>query len=287
MSLLESSHGVKSLPLSELVVVGVICCVGNSPGDGMEFELEVLRSDVREGAQFHGDQDRCACCGQRLKYACEVVHKPTATGYYVGRSCASKIDALRPYIGAIETSSVALAERAACNSREQKFRSTHAADCPALDWAASPTAPAIAKDIIAKLRRFGSLSVKQTSLLERLRASDVARRSSATGSAAAFGEGRTNIGGVVVSMKQETEDGSFGTELNRWTMVVDCGNGVRLRGTCPQALLDAKVAITDRIQFCAVVRPSSHDPLFGFFSRPTKAAIITRAGQCVSPPISE
>lgn len=275
---MSTSTGLKSLPVLDLFVVGVLYEIGPADDGGREFDYEALMPELRSAASFGDEKGRCDCCGQRLKYACEVVHKPSLQGYYVGRSCAGKIEGLRRSSHVIEQTSVALAERAACNGREKAFRLLHPEACAALDWAKTPVAPAIARDMLAKLRRYGSLSSNQIAVIERIRTADSERRARATGTAQSLAGDRRSLSGTVVSLKNEPEPDGRGEASDRWKMIVDCGGGVRIMGTCPQALLDVAVAIGDSVRFSAVVQPSSRDPLFGFFSRPTKAAKVPSSG---------
>ena len=102
----------------------MIYCIGKvvdhqseGSGESLEFEEEVLNAPLMESAAFP-DQTKwvkCGCCGQRLKYACKVVHTPTHTGYFVGRDCVTKIVSLRRRFSVwLVNSSVALLERAKC-----------------------------------------------------------------------------------------------------------------------------------------------------------------------------
>jgi hypothetical protein len=274
METISPSSSIKGLPLSELAVVGIIYCIGKDDEGALDFELEELDPALRASSTWGEQRDRCDCCGQRLKYACELVHKPTHKGFFVGRSCAAKIDCLRRFGGRIEAMSVALAERAACSAREKAFRAANPGAAAALDWAATPAAPAIAKDMREKLRRWGSLSVNQVATLVRIQSEDAARRAGATSSAADMGGVRREIVGKLLSLKDSPEPAHYGDVVHHWKSVVDCGNGVRVYGTCPQALLDAGAKVGDHVRFHALVKPSARDPLFGFFSRPTKASIV-------------
>lgn len=296
-----SAKNFKTLPVADLEVVSVIFvyrtqdATGQTAGgsDYTEAEMDEINPTLRAAAKFSDDPVlRCDCCGQRLKYACEVVHKPTLTGYFVGRSCASKLDVLRRFGGQIERSSVAVAERAACNEREKAFRAKYAADADvlaALDWAKGDKVPAIAADLVAKLRRFGDPSPAQVNLLKNLLAQSNQKTAQAASNAKAgigFSDARARLEGKVVSLKRHDEPARYGGTITTYKVLLDLGNGMKVFGTLPEALhpaagpwmgeaaVAAGVAVGDRITIVAAVKPSERDPLFGFFSRPTKPAKI-------------
>lgn len=293
----------KTLPIADLEVVAVIFtyrtqdATGQTGGgsDYTEAEMDEINPALRAQANFSdGAVIKCDCCGQRLKYACEVVHKPTLTGYYVGRSCASKLDVLRRFGGIIERSSVALAERAACNEREKAFRVKYAADVEviaALDWAKSDKAQPKAADLVAKMRRWGDPSPAQVGFLKSLHAQSQQRAQQAQSNAAAgigFAAGRARLEGNVVSLKRHDEPARYGGTITTYKVLLDLGNGLKVFGTLPEALhpaagaymgevaVAAGVSVGDRITVTAAVTPSGRDPLFGFFSRPTKPAKIKK-----------
>lgn len=269
----SNSFRIKSIPLADLVVVGVVYAIGPNDEGAADFDYEVLDETLKNRATFPAERGRCDCCGQRLKYACEVVHKPTLQGFHVGRACASKIDSLRIYATRIEQASVAVAEKAACNARERSFRDLHPEVAEALDWCKTPTAPKLASSMLEKLRRYGDISEAQIQLLLKVHAEDLKRRSSAFASAKDLAGGRRVLEGRLLSLKNSPEPGPYGGSTDHWRSVIDLGNGIRLWGTCPQSLIDSKVKVGDAVSLTATVNPSDKDPLFGFFSRPTKATI--------------
>jgi hypothetical protein len=58
-------------------------------------------------------------------------------------------------------------------------------------------------------------------------------------------------------------------------MLVVTDTGWKVWGTMPAALDVDRGA---RVRFTATVKPSDDDPHFGFFSRPTKAQVLTPVG---------
>lgn len=276
---------MKSLPLSELEVVSVVYAIGESVNEEngnsyMEYEQDVLNPELQAKATFSHDQKnlRCDCCGQRLKYACEVVHVPTLVGYLVGRSCAAKVDSLRRFAGSIENCSLALAERAKCNRHEAAFISIHLPNVvAAYTWAKTDREGSIARDMVKKLRRWGSLSDAQVSFLVSLHAKHQAKLALvATG--VKCPSGRVQIDGTLLSLK-ERPGYARGTVEHK--IVIDLGNGVKVWGSLPayagDVYLPEVAKVGDRIAFSATVKASDNDPLFGFYKRPTKTAWTSAA----------
>jgi len=271
---------IKSLPAADLKVVAMLYLF--SDVDGVDAEYEVWDEEMRASAKFEKFAERCDCCGQKLKWACEVVHAPTKTGYFVGRSCALKIDALSMYKGGFDRASVAMLERVACKKREAAYRAAHPEANAALDWAASPQASRIAVDLLAKLRRWGPLSDAQLDLLLKLHQQNLDRRALAANSGAKCPVGRVELQGTIVSLKDSPVPARHGGEIHSWKMVVDLGNGVKVWGSLPEALHPSNynpsgarlAAKGDRIKFVATVTPSQNDPLFGFFKMPKKAELL-------------
>lgn len=279
---------LKALPLSELVVVAVLIRAGDDDEGRPDFEYDVLNEKLHRAASFEPltERLRCECCGQPLKYACEVVHVPTLKGYYVGRACAHKFDALRRYVTSIEHASVGLAERVACNARETAFRETQSADvAAALDWATTESASRFARDLRAKLRRFGALSPAQLgALLKGHEEHKTKLAIAATG--VRCPEGLVELTGKVVSLKDTpVGDDRFASVVeHNWKMVLDLGNSVRVWGTCPEAVSptayipagasDPRLRVGMTVRLKATVTPAMNDPLFGYFSRPAKLSVV-------------
>ena len=80
-------------------------------------------------------------------------------------------------------------------------------------------------------------------------------------------EGRVVITGTVLSFKWQSSE--YGDVLK---MLVQDDRGFRVWGSVPKSLDDAERE--SRISFTATVSQSDRDTKFGFFKRPTKAAII-------------
>jgi hypothetical protein len=83
-------------------------------------------------------------------------------------------------------------------------------------------------------------------------------------------EGRVVITGTVLSFK--VQESMYGDVLK---MLVQDDRGFRVWGSVPSSLDDAERE--SRITFIATVTASDKDAKFGFFKRPTKAAVINEA----------
>jgi len=79
-------------------------------------------------------------------------------------------------------------------------------------------------------------------------------------------EGRVTITGEVLTVK--LIDGYYGSTLK---MLIGDDSGYRVWGTVPAAIDPER---GDRVTLTATVSPSDDDPTFGFYKRPTKAALI-------------
>ena len=83
-------------------------------------------------------------------------------------------------------------------------------------------------------------------------------------------EGRVVITGTVLAFK--VQESMYGDVLK---MLVQDDRGFRVFGSVPSSLDDAERE--SRVTFTATVTVSDNDAKFGFFKRPTKAAVITEA----------
>lgn len=278
---------MKSLPLADLEVVCIVVCIGEEMNDetgnmSRIMEDEVLNPELMNRATFGEFDNKCDCCGQRLKYNCLVVHVPTLTGYNVGRSCAAKIECLKRAGHAIENASLAVAERAKCNRHEAQFIETHCDETvAAYIWAKTEREGSIARDMVEKLRRWGSLSAAQTSFLCSLHAKHQAKLALAA-AGVKCPVGKVAVAGTILSLK-ERPGYARGTVEHK--IVVDLGNGTKVWGSLPtyagDVYLPEVAKVGDRIAFSATVKASDNDPLFGFFKRPTKTAWTSAAAVAV------
>jgi hypothetical protein len=131
-------------------------------------------------------------------------------------------------------------------------------------------------DIVGKLVQYGSLSDKQMDFLRGLltridtRAERMAQREQERAAALPCPSGRLEVIGTVLSVKEQESD--FGPCLK---MTVKTDAGWVCYGTVPSSLVfQPGLKHGDRIKFTAAFTPSDRDIKFGFFKRPTCAALI-------------
>jgi len=298
---------IKGLPLTELSITAIATFVDvyedENGNEKPVFEMEPInQADWDKFNAPKEDACRCALCGHRLKIACAVTHQPTGNGYWIGRDCTSSITSLQKFGPLIKDATVALAQRLACDKREADFVAKNPDVLGILTWSRRPAAPRICRDMIEKLRRYGSLSEKQVALMEKIRQQDIERRAKATGKAEA---GRKLITGTV--LKVTIEESEFGSKWHTPTyakVLLDLGNGVRLLGKLPEystvteqiksrapAYLNIGnqcntheiVKKGDTIELKATVTQSPKDDLFGFWKRPANFKILAMAPEPVAP----
>lgn len=117
---------------------------------------------------------------------------------------------------------------------------------------------------------YGYLTVNQVQLALKLLDELDAREAKKTERVAAgikVPEGRVKVTGRVVSVK--VKDTQYGP---RPVMLVESPEGWRVWGTVPQAIVGIEEG--ENVEFTGTIKPSDQDQTFGFFSRPSKAAII-------------
>ena len=138
----------------------------------------------------------------------------------------------------------------------------------------------IVRDIRSKFRKYHSISVKQWALVKKIKREDAERearfaeeRAKCKPIPAAVLDGRTRITGEIVSTKWQ--DNAFG---GAYKMLVKDDRGFKVWGTVPRSIDDdvyegRRDEKTLRVEFDAKIEASRDDETFGFFSRPTKAAV--------------
>lgn len=140
-----------------------------------------------------------------------------------------------------------------------------------------------AYDVLETVLKKGYMSEKQEEILKR-GAERVAQRAAENADAKPVVEGRIEILGVVKTTKWQ-ENEQYGGSLK---MLVLDDRGFKLWGTVPSSLQDivdpekqpwedgysTTVKKGDKIKFVATVEKSPDDECFGFYKRPTKAAVV-------------
>lgn len=246
----------------------------NEPGEIGEFVLGI-ETDEWTGS----DTARCVTCGSVLAHVVVFNHS-TEGPVAVGRDCAKDF-----YASSEEEMRVRRAiEKAEIENRKAKVAEEWA------KWLA--IRPDIAEaferfgdhDIIADIAEkgatYGDISPKAAALVRKIAKEETVRRAEALlaeeAEAAAGDEPvpvtdeRIEFTGTVLKRYWKSND--YGEKL---VMIFLDDRGFKVWGTVPSKLGDSEVG--DRLKFAATVTVSDEDPGFGFFKRPTKAALLTRS----------
>jgi hypothetical protein len=276
-------HRPSAIQPHEYVLVG-FDYLGSTEGEmwaSLASHRDAFRQHrARTGGTFSGHEHggTCHVCGATALYIARFWHRPSNTYICTGEDCAEKLDmgdaaAFRQFRDAAAKGREAIAGK-------KKARAALAAAGLERAWDVY-TAPAetdaamTLKDIVGKLVRFGSISDKQMafvgSLLDRIaRAPAIAAQRAAEAEAAApvpVSGARMLVEGKVLTLREPDESAAFPA----WKMLVMHNTGWKVWGSVPGSLCGVKVG--DRVRFEAAIKVSDRDPKFGFYSRPTKAAV--------------
>lgn len=224
-----TNHCIKSVPTADLELVAFAHVFkfedpqSEKVGLSTEVELEIFNESLRDSATFDRANGgwRCDCCGHALLYACEVVHKPTLTGYFVGRDCATKLESFAN--SNFNHLSVAAAERAKSRQRVASWKTRNPQHREVIEWALTDkNAHHIARDIAAKVARYSNISDKQIELVYRLRQQQIDRAAAKAAEpqpTTPAPEGRVEVTGTVLTVK--VQDTAFGTTTKALIRLTD------------------------------------------------------------------
>lgn len=244
--------------------------------------IATVNAMIAQGYRFAGHSGRCGHCGHAIRYAALLTHD-SGDMIYVGEDCLDNRFSLS------QADFRRLRESAKLNRERVARSAAFDALCdrvPAYAWATyadniATTARVdwereVLSDLAAKARRYGDPSDKQIAFAESLvtKISDkhdeqIARDAAAAAlvsSGVRVPTGRVEVVGEVVSTR--FVDNDFGGTLK---MLVLMDSGVKVWGSVPRAISPER---GNRVRFTATVTPSDDDPVFGFYSRPTKAELL-------------
>jgi len=126
------------------------------------------------------------------------------------------------------------------------------------------------RDIIGKLVKYGNISDAQKGFISKLlgnitrRPIIEAQRAAEREAAAPVVEGRHEVVGTVLTIKEVQTDSSFHYDDGvRWKALIRLDDGAKVWGS-----RFANIEKGDRIRFTATFTPSKDDAKFGFYSRP-------------------
>lgn len=215
-------------------------------------------------------QNQCDHCGARIKFFSVVEHIPTGEILTVGLQCTGRFFN-RDWNYCREL----LKTKAIRDRRVRKWLEANPDLAIALQFCQSEAASHIARDVASKLREFG-LSEKQTTLIRKEYEGYKQRQEAAQEAPeTTCPTGRVTITGTVVSVK-EIED-TFtpnygGRAFYIYKMLVKDDRGFKVYGTLPGCF--GRAIQGYRVSFSAQVEPSTKDPFFGTYKRPTKAECL-------------
>lgn len=281
-----------------------------NPDEFFGAHERVLRRQAIETAKSmgyrfasHQHTGQCGHCGAHIRYAALMLHEASHEMIYVGETCLDgrfemtkgEFDRLRKQAKLDrEKQRLLTAFRTMCENQslayatyafnieialEREGKALVGDGFDAIVWAGLNWNLNTLQDIMTKARRYGSISEKQTALVERLVAEQDAKwsafvvkqqaRNSEKESADQVQAGRYEFSGEVVALK-EVEDNFSYYPRTILKMTVKLAGGQRLYGTVPSAI---EVNKGDMVRLTATVEASSKDPSFGFFKRPAKASV--------------
>lgn len=232
----------------------------------IEWEQFYPELEKEHGKTFNAldAQGKCQCCNRRISWICHGVYKPTNTPFVMGRQCAKSMQAAG--YDKVSMNQKRMADKVKRKRKALKFiEGLSESDREILEWMKTAK-NRIAKDMSAKLERFGSLSEKQIAFAHKLREQETAREQELQ-NANPIIEGRQVIVGEIVSVK--CRDDGYNQS---WKATIKDEQGNLFWGTLPSAIKTECKG--ERIELTGTVRPSDNDPHFGFYSRPSKAKLI-------------
>lgn len=239
-----------------------------------EYGLAIARKISASG----NSASKCTHCGATsLRYFAVLEHTPTGEYIVCGETC------LDNRFGRATADFQKLREQAQLDRQEQRIKKAvaqFAIDNADIAYLASGELPEeiawnnYIVDISRKLRMYGELSTRQIEAARSVAARAAQQHSErqarqaleAVEIKAAVIVGRIEISGEVLGTKWH--DSQFGATLK---MTVRDARGFKVWGTVPSGIT---VERGSKVKFVATTVQSDKDESFGFFSRPSKAAVL-------------
>lgn len=246
-----------------------------------EFRATMTRVNEllkEKGAMIHGGWSSCDHCGAHYHHGVLLKHVPTDTYITVGWQCAEQ----RFEMGntafqrkRIEKVMKAIRARRGRFNKLRMFVEAH---------------PEVR--LLSKYRDVNFFQSLRTQLMERMTLSDKQldcivpaierqekwkaeriERDERMPDATPVIEGRITIEGEVLSAK--LQDSDYGSTY-KWLVIDD--RGFKVWGTIPSCIFDDNATLSSlrgrRVSFTAAVTKSDRDESFGFYKRPTQAALL-------------
>lgn len=267
-----------------------VATLGDNEGGCGRQEMEAFNAHrLRTGGRMsdHAHGGSCHVCGALAFYRVIWFHRPSNTYIATGYDCAEKLgggdaDVFRRLKDEVARAKKAKAGKAKAQLILKELGMERAWEIAQLDWSPHNRQRPIIKDLVGKLIKYGDLSEKQIAFLgklveqhdhwennkEKIEAERQAEKEAAE--PIPFDNVRGTIKGKVLSVKQVDSDFGMMTKI-----LVVADEGWKVYGSAPSSLLREGLERGCFVKFDAKVTVSKDDAKFGFFSRPTKAALIS------------
>lgn len=274
--------------------------------DGYEVQarIELVNEMLAKGYRFGGSTTGgCGHCGTNIRYGALMARDDVMQMIWVGETCLDgRFELEKDEFQKLRKTASLNRERIArdarfellCDENPDLVYATYAqniydvvvddrgarfGNVSGCSWALSTLI-----DIARKARQYGDPSPRQLALVSKLVAeigvkadAYAATRAERTATPAApVPTGRVEITGTII--KVDTKENPY-TRGVRVVMTVEHADGWRVWGTMPAKLDQAKADKGDTVRFTAAVEASPEDATFGFYGRPSKPALVARAGQ--------
>ena len=267
-----------------------VCTLGDPELGAGRAEMEAfnahrLSTGGRMSGHAHGGS--CHVCGALAFYRVIWFHRPSNTYIATGYDCAEKLgggdsDVFKRLKDEVAQAKKAKAGKAKAQLILKEMGLERAWEVSQLDWSPHNRNRSTIQEMVAKLVKYGSLSEKQVAFLGKLveqhdhweanKESIEAERKAEKEAAEPipFDNVRGTIKGKVLSIKEVDSD--YGT-VKKILVVAD--EGWKVYGSAPTSLLQEGLERGCYVRFDAKVTVSRDDSKFGFFSRPTKASLLS------------
>lgn len=287
----DDIHSTKNFQPSDYEVIEHFGVMSFDDGDGFQKEsygYEAVESVYEKGGQNadnpHPSPTQCDICGAHFVHGAVLVHAPTGKAITIGGQCLSTI----AQVAHLTAGQKLYAAKRAHTKRERagKLR-TLLSENPGIN-AALKTDHYITQSLRSSALQWGSMSEKQVALAFKIQKDEAEKPAEAPTIAMPVTDERITVTATILGTKMV--DGFYGETEKMLIRVEGEGGSWKGFGTCPAKITDAQFAEDRRrkdldmdgcwpqikgtvITFTALFEPSSDDPAFGFFKRPTKLTV--------------
>lgn len=300
-------HRPTELTTEDYVYVGgydnEIGLPGDSPAGANRARLRAAIAASTTTAYHSGSQ--CDHCGAHIRYVAVVRHTPTGDHLAIGETCLdNRFERATADFQAMRKAAQLDREQQRLVTASNAYRADHDVDWDVLDASVN----GFVMDVLAKLRRWGSISDKQLTAIVGAVVRDTQRDAdqavtAVTPSAVAPNADGVTVEGRIVSLKWKDSD--YGGAMKMTVVVTTPDGDYRVWGTQPRALEGewgcmgcgstapvcrdgcdshnhaagyvGAAAVGDTVRFTANFSQAHDDTSMAFFKRPRKATIVATA----------